>query len=123
MRAFAWAVLTLVFLDEVACIVALGVWGWSVGGTARWVLVVAAPVAAMAAWYLLAAPKAPYGGSIIRPVTKLIVFGVATLALSDAGHRGWALALLACSLVVNGLAQLPDVRRVVAEAEGRPQRA
>jgi hypothetical protein len=32
-----------------------------------------------------------------------------------AGHHGWAVAFLAFSVVVNGLAQLPAVRALVPE--------
>ena len=42
MAAFAWAVLTLVFADELAAMAAFGVWGWQVG-TPRWLLVVLLP--------------------------------------------------------------------------------
>ena len=107
MKAFAAVVMTLVFVDEVACMAAFAVWGWVLGGV---VLAVVAPVAAMTAWFLFASPKARYGGGFVRPVTKLVVFGLASLALWHAGHPGWASVLLMCSAVVNGLAQLPSVR-------------
>jgi hypothetical protein len=45
-----------------------------------------------------------------------VVFGVASLALWDAGHPGWALALLVFSVVVNALAQLPAIRGLAATA-------
>ena len=91
MAAFAWAVLTLVFADELAAMAAFGVWGWQVG-TPRWLLVVLLPLAAMTAWWLFASPKARYGSRGRREVAKVLVFGLASLALWDAGHHGWALA-------------------------------
>jgi hypothetical protein len=39
----------------------------------------------------------------------VLVFGLASLALWDVGHPGWALALLVFSVVVNGLAMIPAV--------------
>ena len=111
MVGFAWAVLALVFLDELLAMAAFGVWGWQVGSP--WVLlVVLLPLLAMTVWWLFASPKAPYGSHGRRELAKVLVFGLASLALWDAGHHGWAVALLAFSVVVNALALLPDVRQV-----------
>jgi len=111
MVGFAWVVLALVFVDELLAVAAFGVWGWQVG-TPRLLLVVVLPLLAMTAWWLFASPKAPYGSRGRREVTKVLVFGLASLALWDAGHHGWAVALLVFSVVVNGLALLPAVRAV-----------
>jgi hypothetical protein len=107
-------VLALVFLDELAAVASFGVWGWQVGSP-RWLLVVVLPVLAMTAWWLFASPKARFGGGGLREVVKVLVFGLASLALWDAGHHGWAVALLVFSVVINGLAMLPRVAEV---AEG-----
>ena len=109
---FAWSVLALVFLDEVAVAVAAGVWGYDAAG---WWLAALAPLVLVSVWWALASPKAPYGGPVVRPVVKTAVFGLACLGLWAAGHPGWALALLAYSLAINALAQLPTVRAVTAE--------
>lgn len=111
MQGFAWGVLALVFLDELLAMAAFGAWGWGVG-TPRWLLVVVLPLLAMTAWWLFASPKATWGGPVRRPVAKLLVFGLACWALSDAGHHGWAIGLLVFSVVVNGLAVLPPVAEV-----------
>lgn len=116
MRGLGWLVLTLVFVDEVAAAVAAGVWGRYAGG---WPLAVLAPVVVVAVWWAFASPKARWGGPVVRPVVKVLVFGLAPLGLWVAGHHGWAVALLAFSVVVNGLAQLPAVRALVAEAGAR----
>jgi len=105
---FGWFVLALVFLDELLAMAAFGVWGWQ--ASPRWLLVWLLPLLAMAVWFFLASPKAKYGGPVVRPVAKVLVFGLASLALWDAGHPAWAIALLVFSVVVNGLAQLPGVR-------------
>jgi hypothetical protein len=112
MAAFGWVVLTLVFVDELLAMAAFGVWGWA--SSPRWLLVWLLPLLAMLVWFLFASPKATYGGRVVRPVTKVLVFGLASLALWDAGHAGWALALLVFSVVVNGLAQLPSIRALAA---------
>jgi Protein of unknown function (DUF2568) len=101
----AWVVLTLVFADELLALVAFGVWGQH---RAAWWLAVLAPAVAILAWWLFAAPKAPYGRFARLPV-KLVVFGLAAWALWDAGYPGWSLAFMVLSVVVNGLAQLPSV--------------
>lgn len=111
-RTFGWAVLALVFVDELLAVTAFGFWGWA--HDPRWVLVWLLPVAAMAAWALFASPKAAYGGPVRRPVVKVMVFGLASLALWDTGYDTWALALLAFSVVINGLALLPSVAALPA---------
>ena len=116
---FGWAVLALVFLDELLAMAALGVWGWQAPELLpRWLLVWLLPLLAMAAWSLLASPRASYGGPVVRPATKVVVFGLASLALWSAGHPGWAVAMLVFSVVVNALAQLPGVRALTGPDAG-----
>jgi hypothetical protein len=110
---FGWTVLALVFVDELLAMAAFGIWGWQ--HDPRWVLVWLLPVVAMAAWFFLASPKARYGGTVVRPIAKVVVFGLATVALWDAGHETWAMLFLAFSVVVNGLALLPSIRVLVEQ--------
>lgn len=117
MAIFGWFVLSLVFLDELLAMAAFGVWGWQ--ASPRWLLVWLLPLLAMAAWFLFASPKAAYGGAVVRPVVKVLVFGLASVALWAAGHPGWAAGLLAFSVVVNGLALLPAVRALTEQAGAR----
>ncbi|WP_460935018.1 DUF2568 domain-containing protein [Phycicoccus ginsengisoli] len=117
MVAFGWGVLALVFLDEVLAAVAAGVWGSYAGG---WALAVLAPVVVVAVWWAFASPKARWGGPVVRPVVKVLVFGLASLGLWVSGHHGWAVTLLVFSVVVNGLAQLPSIRGLVSD-EGSAQ--
>jgi hypothetical protein len=111
--ALGWCVLLLVFVDELLAIAAYGVWGWH--QSPQWLLVWLLPLVAVAAWSLFASPKAPYGGPVRRPVVKVVVFGLASLALWDLGHPGWAAALLAFSVVVNALAQVPSIAALARE--------
>jgi hypothetical protein len=113
LKALGWLVLTLVFVDELLAAAAAAVWGHHVGGV---LLGIAMVLVVIAVWWAFASPKAPQGGPVVRPVTKVLVFGLASAGLWAAGHHGWALALLAFSVVVNGLAQLPQVRALVPEA-------
>ncbi|MDQ6523026.1 YrdB family protein [Nocardioides sp. LHD-245] len=108
-----WAVLALVFVDELLAVAAFGIWGWD--HDPRRLLVWVLPIVAMAVWFCFASPKAPYGGPLVRPLAKVLVFGLACLALWDAGQQDWAIALLVFSVVVNGLAQLPSIRVLVDE--------
>ena len=111
-----WLVLALVFLDEVLAAAAAGVWGGHVGGALPSTLAV---IAVIAVWWAFASPRAPYGGRVVRPVVKVLVFGLTCLGLAAAGHLGWALALLVFSVVVNAVAQLPSVRGLAAVATGQ----
>jgi hypothetical protein len=114
-----WLVLGLVFVDELLTVAAFAVWGWQVDP--RWVLVWLLPLLAMVAWALFASPRARYGGAGVRPLVKVVVFGLASLALYDAGHPGGALALLVLSVAVNALALLPSIRVLaVSETSARP---
>jgi hypothetical protein len=60
---------------------------------------------------------------VIRPVARVLVFGLATLALWDADHPLWALALLIFSVVVNGLALLARVQAVALSGVGASRAA
>lgn len=112
----AWIVLSAVFIDELLVMAAFGVWGWQ--EDPRWLLVWLLPLVAMLVWFYFASPKARYGGPLVRPLTKVLVFGLGSLALWDADHPLWALALLVFSIVVNGLAQVPRVRQMGEQLTG-----
>jgi hypothetical protein len=101
---FGWSVLALVFLDELLAMAAFGVWGWQ--ASPAWLLVWLLPLLAMLAWYFFASPKAAYGGPVVRPAVKVVVFG----------HPLWAVALLVFSVVVNGLAMIPAIRDLAVPA-------
>lgn len=113
MVAFGWLVLALVFVDEVLAAVAAGVWGRYAAG---WPLAVIAPLVVVAVWWAFASPKAPYSGPVVRPVVKVLVFGLATVGLWVAGHHTAAVWFLVFSVVVNALAQLPGIRALTAPA-------
>ncbi|KAA1421698.1 DUF2568 domain-containing protein [Nocardioides humilatus] len=111
MAIFGWIVLALVFVDELLAMAAFGIWGWQ--HDPGWVLVWLLPLVAMLGWYFFASPKAAYGGPVFRPVAKVIVFSLATLALWDSGHETWAWMFVTFSIVVNALALLPSIRVLV----------
>ena len=108
-----WTILALLFVDELLVMAAYGVWGADVQGV---LLAVVLPIVAMLCWWSFGSPKAPYGGPVRRPVFKTVIFLLGSLALWDAGHPGWAVALLAFSAVINALAQLRFVRDLVPQA-------
>ncbi len=105
--------LTLVFVDEVAAVVALGYVGSRLGG---WPVAVLLAAVAVGTWWGFASPKAPWGGPITRPVAKVVVFGAACGGLAWAGQEAVAIVLLVFSVVINALAQLPAVRSLVPDA-------
>ena len=106
--AWAFLILTLVFVSEVLAMVAFGLWGWE--HSPRWLLVWLLPLVGVVLWGRYASPKAPRGGPRARPIVKVLVFATAFLAIRDIGDYWWALAFLVFSAVVNGLAALPSVR-------------
>lgn len=113
MTGLAWVVLGLVFVDEVLACVAAGVVGAAL--PAPWLFGWLLPALVVAVWACFASPKAPYGGPRVRPVAKVLVFGLASLGLWLAGRPAPAVALLAFSVVVNGLARLRFVRAALPE--------
>jgi hypothetical protein len=115
--AAGWVVLAAVFLDELLAAAAAAVWGHATEGA---LLATAMVVLVVALWWGFASPKAPLGGPVVRPMTKVLVFGFASIGLWAAGHHGWAVGLLVFSMVVNALAQLPAVRVLAAAEPGAP---
>ncbi|WP_426243862.1 DUF2568 domain-containing protein [Nocardioides sp. LHG3406-4] len=116
MSSLGWSVLVLVFLDEVLAAVAAGIWGAHAHGVASAVL---APTLVVVVWWAFASPKAPYGGRVVRPVVKVLVFGSASWGLWVADHHGWAVALLAFSVVINAVAQLSSIRTLAEDTVSR----
>jgi hypothetical protein len=112
MAILGWTVLFFVFVDELLAVAAAAVWGNHVGNA--W-LAVAMALLTMLVWFLFASPKARYGGAVVRPVTKVVVFALASIGLWASGHHALAVAMFVFSAVVNGLAQLPSVKVLVQD--------
>jgi hypothetical protein len=82
------------FVLEVAALAAFGYWGASVAdGVAAFVYAIVLPIAAAILWGLFAAPKARRRlPPIARLPFELGIFGLAALALWEAGAHAVALA-------------------------------
>jgi hypothetical protein len=120
MAALGWSVLALVFVDELLAAASAAVWGNHAGGVLP---AIGMALLVVVVWWTFASPKAPRGGPVVRPVTKVLVFGLAGVGLWVAGQHGWAVAFLVFSVVVNALAQLPSIQALVSEAEARGGRS
>jgi hypothetical protein len=86
--------LALRFLLELAMLVALGVWGFTVGGGTftKIVLGIGAPLTAAVVWGFFVAPKAPKRlDDPARFSLELLLWTAGGLALLAAGYPGWAL--------------------------------
>lgn len=112
MAFFGWSVLFLVFVDELLAIAAAVTWGEHQGGA---LLAVAAGAVTVVGWYLVASPRARFGGRITRPLGKVTVFTLATVGLWVSDHHPQAIAFAAFSVVVNALAQLPSIKVLVRD--------
>jgi Protein of unknown function (DUF2568) len=108
-----WLVLALVFADEVLACVAAGVYGAHAGGP---LLATGLVVLTVVVWWTFASPKAPLGGRVVRPLVKVLVFGLSALGLWVAGHPAPAVAFLLFSIAVNAVALHPDVQRLTTAA-------
>ncbi|WP_238933752.1 YrdB family protein [Brevibacillus choshinensis] len=98
--------LLLVFLSEVAAIIAYGYWGFHVPSSAlvKWVLGVGIPAAVIVVWGLFLSPNA----SVEIPQAlcigmKVIIFGLAAAALYSAGRPKLALWFGLCVLLSHGM--------------------
>jgi len=112
MAILGWSVLFLVFVDELLAVAAAAVWGNHVANA--WLALAMAGLT-MLVWFLFASPKARYGGRVVRPVTKVLVFTLASVGLWASGHHALAVALFVFSAAINGLAQLPSVKVLVQD--------
>ena len=95
--------LTVRFLCELAMLVALAYWGFTVGdGIGAWVLGVGAPLLAAVVWGAWVAPKARWPVPIWnRVVVELVLFGAAASAFAFAGQPLAALVLGAAALATS----------------------
>ncbi|MCW2757098.1 MAG: hypothetical protein JWO46_844 [Nocardioidaceae bacterium] len=112
MRAVGWTVLALVFLDELLAMAAAYVWGHHVSGV---LLGLVAALVVVVVWFFFASPKAAYGGPVVRPVVKVLVFTLAAVGLFVTGHVLAGALFLGFSAVVNALAQVPSIRDLAHE--------
>ena len=117
MVALGGLVLALVFVDELLAAAAAALWGNHAGGV---LLAIVMPLAVVVVWWVFASPKAPRGGPVVRPVTKVLVFGLASLGLWATGRHGWAVGFLVFSVVINALAQLPSIQALVPDTTSKP---
>jgi hypothetical protein len=106
-RTLGWTVLALVFLDELLATAAAYAWGQHVSGV---LLGVVTALAVVAVWSQFASPKARFGGPVVRPAVKVLVFTLASVGLLVTGHVVLGVELLAFSAAVNASAQVPAIR-------------
>lgn len=100
-----WGNLTLLFVLELAAFAALALWGWKVADAspAKLALAIGAPVLAITAWALFAAPNSIFDQPLLAIATKITVFGGAAAGLWAVNYRT-AAVVFAVVLVANLLA-------------------
>jgi hypothetical protein len=108
-----WVVLALVFLDEVLAVCVAWLWGLYIGSP---LLMATAPVVVVLVWFFFASPKARFGGPVVRPVMKVLVFGLAAVGLWRIDLPALALVFLVFSVAINAFAQLPSIQRLAVQA-------
>jgi hypothetical protein len=111
--AWNWLWLTVAFLTELAALVALAVWGWSVPDATVWrvVLAVGTPAVAAVLWGLYAAPRSAFDVPVLAVLVKLVVFGAATVALVAIGHPWLAVGFAVLATLGGVLPTQPEVSR------------
>jgi hypothetical protein len=92
------------FFLELSALAAVAYWGWSEGGTARWILVVAAPLVVALVWGRWMAPRSNHRvRDPWRLAIEVLVFGSAVVALAAADQPELAIILAGVSAVHLGL--------------------
>ena len=92
------------FFLELSALAAVAYWGWNEGGTARWILVVAAPLVVALVWGRWMAPRSNHRvPDPWRLVIEVVVFGSAVVALAAADQPELAVILAGASAVHIGL--------------------
>jgi hypothetical protein len=101
--------LTAAFVSEVAAVVALGYWGFTLDGplALRIAAGLGAPAVAAVLWGVFAAPKAPVQVLALTILVKVVVFGAAVWALVATGHPRLAIALAVVALLSSVLSSPP----------------
>ncbi|MED1954259.1 YrdB family protein [Brevibacillus centrosporus] len=98
--------LLLVFLSEVAAIIAYGYWGFQFHSSTwvKWALGIGIPVVVIVVWGLFLSPKASVEfPQALRIGMKVMVFGFAAAALYAAGRPRLAFLFGLCVLVSHGM--------------------
>jgi alpha-beta hydrolase superfamily lysophospholipase len=100
-QAWQWTWAGVAFVTELGALAALGVWGWSAGGTtaARWLLALGVPLTAAVLWGLFAAPQAVVQVAALAVLTKVVVFGAAGAALLATGLPRVAAVLVVAAVL------------------------
>jgi hypothetical protein len=109
----AWnaVLLTAAFVSEIAALVALGYWGFTLGGplALRLAVGIGAPAVAAVLWWLFAAPRAPVQVLGLTILVKVVVFGSAVWALAATKHP-WLAIVLAVVAFVSSVFSSPPSR-------------
>jgi hypothetical protein len=101
--------LTVAFVSEIAALVALGYWGFTIDGplAVRIALGIGAPAIAAVLWGCFAAPRAPVQIPAVSILVKVLVFGSAVWALVATGHPWLAVALAVLAILGSVLSTPP----------------
>ncbi|MFJ5267340.1 YrdB family protein [Streptomyces sp. NPDC088358] len=102
MKVIKAANLGVLFLLELAVLVAAGYWGFGADAAApaTWLLGVGAPAVLVVLWALFGSPKSRHKTrGAVRVGFELLWFGAGVAALALAGTTGWAVALAAVCAV------------------------
>lgn len=83
------------FLLEITAVVTFSIWGWKNGGSARYLLAIVLPVAAMAIWAIFRVPGDPGNApvatkGIIRLLIESLFFGMATVAFFSLSNKTYS---------------------------------
>lgn len=107
-HAVHWTNLTIAFLLELCALGALAWWGVHAGSGAfgKAALGIGAPLVAAVAWGLFAAPRATYPNPVAAVMTKVLVFGAATVGLAAVDHPRLALVFVAAVVINAALMRL-----------------
>ena len=105
----------LVFISEILAIGSFGIWAHSVTDKS-WVPY-ALLGAGLVAWSLFAFPWSRFGGTMVSPVARVLLYGLALLAVFAAGHPPLGLVETGIFVAALALARQPEVLAVISRAD------
>ena len=110
------AIVALVFISEVLAIGSYSIWSSSVTSS-DW-LPYAIGLAGLVVWLHTASTVGHFSGPVFTPVARAVLYGLAVVAVWDAGHHTLAVVQACVFVAPSELSRVPGVQEMIARAHG-----
>ena len=110
------AIVALVFISEVLAIGSYPIWSSSVTSS-DWLPYVIG-LAGLVVWLQIASPGGRLSGPVFTPMARAVLYGLAVVAVWDAGHHTLAIVEACIFVAASELSRVPGVQEMIARAHG-----